>query len=292
MAITALGLAGAQAGLSMINSFLGHQQDSADIDKQHKYNKELAEYNWQKSLEQWNRENAYNSPQAYMERLAAAGLNPNIAIGSNVGTSSAASPQFHQEGADQSRRPIQVGAIDAATLGLMDAKRENINADTNKKNKDATLTAARTVNEKLTKNLIVRRSEYQGLVNKLKQHTMDASIESVAARLSLLQGMQNIQSEQYNLLKQRVIQQEFQNTLNDMQREKLSRQIDVLVNTADLQEFEKNLRSMGVTSGDSVIIRMLVQGLAQFGVTLDDIKSVADSANKGVEASQQLPKLR
>lgn len=38
--------------------------------------KELAEYQWEQNIQQWKRENEYNSPEQQMQRLAAAGLNP------------------------------------------------------------------------------------------------------------------------------------------------------------------------------------------------------------------------
>lgn len=42
---------------------------------------ELAQYKYDKDLEQWNRENAYNTPTAQMQRYADAGLNPNLIYG-------------------------------------------------------------------------------------------------------------------------------------------------------------------------------------------------------------------
>lgn len=38
--------------------------------------RELAEYQWEQNIQQWKRENEYNSPQEQMNRLAQAGLNP------------------------------------------------------------------------------------------------------------------------------------------------------------------------------------------------------------------------
>lgn len=51
----------------------GHAQREAN-----RANMELAKYSYDKNLEQWNRENEYNSPSAQMERYKAAGLNPNL----------------------------------------------------------------------------------------------------------------------------------------------------------------------------------------------------------------------
>lgn len=47
--------------------------------RQHGYNMELAQFNFDKSLEMWNLENAYNDPTAQMRRLREAGINPHLA---------------------------------------------------------------------------------------------------------------------------------------------------------------------------------------------------------------------
>lgn len=55
-------------------------------------NLELYREQYQNSIEQWKRENAYNDPSAQLSRLRAAGLNPSLSIGNNAaGTAQAAS---------------------------------------------------------------------------------------------------------------------------------------------------------------------------------------------------------
>lgn len=49
-----------------------------------KANKELAEYQYSKDLEMWNRGNEYNAPAAQMQRIEAAGLNKNLVYGTGV----------------------------------------------------------------------------------------------------------------------------------------------------------------------------------------------------------------
>lgn len=56
-------------------------------------NLELSKYQYAMDLAQWNRENEYNSPAAYMQRLREAGLNPNLAYG-NISNVGASSPSF------------------------------------------------------------------------------------------------------------------------------------------------------------------------------------------------------
>ena len=50
--------------------------------KQQDFMSNEAEKAYQRNLEMWNKQNAYNSPSAQMARLQAAGLNPNLAYGS------------------------------------------------------------------------------------------------------------------------------------------------------------------------------------------------------------------
>lgn len=52
-----------------------------NVDRTIAANKELAEYQYSKDLEMWNRQNQYNSPEAQMARLKGAGLNPNLVYG-------------------------------------------------------------------------------------------------------------------------------------------------------------------------------------------------------------------
>ena len=55
-------------------------------------NEKAATTAYNRGIEQWNRENAYNSPTAQMERLKQAGLNPNLVYGGGATTLSAHSP--------------------------------------------------------------------------------------------------------------------------------------------------------------------------------------------------------
>lgn len=53
-----------------------------NTDKTIQAQREMADLEWERNLEMWNRGNAYNTPEAQMERLRQAGLNPNLVYGS------------------------------------------------------------------------------------------------------------------------------------------------------------------------------------------------------------------
>lgn len=65
------------AGIGMIGSAISQAQN-------YKYSKKLMELQYQQNLDLWNKQNEYNAPTAQMQRLQAAGLNPNLVYGSNV----------------------------------------------------------------------------------------------------------------------------------------------------------------------------------------------------------------
>lgn len=73
------------AGLNMLSTVF-----------QNRYNRKQADKEYQRNLEQWNRENEYNSPSAQMQRLKEAGLNPNLMYANaNGANTSAGSPAYN-----------------------------------------------------------------------------------------------------------------------------------------------------------------------------------------------------
>ena len=77
------------------------------------------------NLEQWNRNNAYNHPAAQMQRLKAAGLNPDLLYGQNAGGAmgNSSSPA-------QGSNPIPKQPFHMTLDPLMLAQIKNIEADT------------------------------------------------------------------------------------------------------------------------------------------------------------------
>lgn len=60
-------------------------------------NMELAKYQFEKNKEMWDLQNVYNSPVKQMERLKAAGLNPNLVYGNGaVGNTTSGAPQMER----------------------------------------------------------------------------------------------------------------------------------------------------------------------------------------------------
>lgn len=95
------------------------------------------------NLDMWNRQNEYNSPKAQMQRLADAGLNPNLAYGSLSGNVAMNAPQastggvsarYQNSDENVSDNLARIQAIANAKLAM-----DKQQADINKTNQEANL---------------------------------------------------------------------------------------------------------------------------------------------------------
>lgn len=136
-------------GASLAGNIIGAIQGNKNIDKQiaaqreenqknRDWNKAMAEQANRWSIEQWNRENAYNTPAAVMQRLREGGVNPDLFYGNSGQNLSAASPNVTPTAASD---PVDVSALGSkATVGditnnvvsqaLMAAQVKKLNAET------------------------------------------------------------------------------------------------------------------------------------------------------------------
>lgn len=85
------------AAISMGGNLLGSLLGFGSQDRTNKANMQLAEYQYSKQLEMWNRQNEYNLPKNQISRLTDAGLNPNLVYGNGTvqGMTAAPAPQYH-----------------------------------------------------------------------------------------------------------------------------------------------------------------------------------------------------
>jgi len=83
--LTAGQIAGLGAGTQLAGGFLNSQaQNQANMQSQ-MFSRQMYQQTRRDNLEFWNMQNEYNSPAKQMERLRAAGLNPNLVYGGSSG---------------------------------------------------------------------------------------------------------------------------------------------------------------------------------------------------------------
>lgn len=129
--------------IGIASSFAGNIANNKNIDKQiasqkeenqknRDWNLNLARQQNQWNIEQWNRENAYNSPAAQMARYKAAGLNPDLMYGQQ--NLAAASPEMTAGEGSQptdvsnlaNKRTIGDMAMQAAQTRLVNAQADKV----------------------------------------------------------------------------------------------------------------------------------------------------------------------
>lgn len=79
----------------------------------------------------WNKANQYNSAMSQMQRFANAGLNPNLIYSQMNG--GLAAPSISAGSAPSPAQAGQMSALETAQLGLINAQKDNIQADTDLK---------------------------------------------------------------------------------------------------------------------------------------------------------------
>lgn len=90
---------------------------------------------YQRQLDFWNRQNEYNLPVNQMQRLQAAGLNPNLVYGSGATTMSAQLSSVKASSPELGSGIAAAGNLVAQTA-LLNAQRKNIEADTELKKQE------------------------------------------------------------------------------------------------------------------------------------------------------------
>lgn len=123
---------------SLVSSFMGGQQSRSNTDKTIAANRHMAEYQYSKDLEMWNRTNEFNSPEMQMQRLRAAGLNPNLVYGGGAsgaaGSAQSVMPKYNAPTAQYNYAPvIDVSSAISAyqDMQVKQAQYDNIKAQVN-----------------------------------------------------------------------------------------------------------------------------------------------------------------
>lgn len=135
---------GLNAATSAANGLIGGLIGIGQSALQHKYNKEMADYQFDKNLQMWRMQNDYNSPQSQRERLEAAGLNPALMYGGGATSTgnSNSSPSYHMN-------PIDIiGTLQNAMM--TDIQMKQIQANIEKTESETNLIDEQTEGQKIS----------------------------------------------------------------------------------------------------------------------------------------------
>lgn len=126
----AIGAALIGAGGSILGSAMNSIFGSSAARKQRKAQKELAEYQYSKNLEMWNRNNEYNTPKNQMQRLKDANLNPNLMYGQGTtGNTSGQLPQYQSYTPEYHKNTVDIPNILTSLNMYQDYKNKGVQHD-------------------------------------------------------------------------------------------------------------------------------------------------------------------
>lgn len=201
----------AAAFVSLFSAANSANNQNRNIDKQLKaqsdenqkireYNLQLAREQNQMNLDQWNRENEYNSPSAQMKRLQDAGLNPDMMMGGGISNTSVSSPQM-TSGAPATpmdwsslagKRSIGDAVSQSLQNKLTQAQIDNINANTKKQGAE---TSILTDEASFKKSLLEGELKIQNGVIKINDATAAEKIQNVKESQQRCEFIQTQMSE-------------------------------------------------------------------------------------------------
>ena len=98
-----------------------------------KQNLKLAEYQYSKDLEMWNRQNEYNSPSEQMKRFQEAGLNPNLVAGQGNSGNASQMPNYNAPTISYDQKlPLVTNVLQTfADLDMKQAQTDKIKEEAN-----------------------------------------------------------------------------------------------------------------------------------------------------------------
>ena len=209
MLSTAIGVASSIAGNVASNKNIDTQiaAQQYENEKNREYNLNLAKMQNQWNIEQWNRENAYNSPAAQMARYKAAGLNSDLIYGQQ--NLSAASPEMT---AGEGSQPTDVSNLaNKRTIGDIAAQASQTrltNAQAKLAESQADKTDAETTGQNISNEWLPKLLKGQTEINEadVKQRLADAGLKGKQIEVAV---------EQIKVMQQSV--KESQQKINDLQ---------------------------------------------------------------------------
>lgn len=113
-------VAGAGALGSAFDSFMGSRTARMNTERTIQAQTDQANLAYQRSIEMWHMQNAYNSPAEQMKRFGAAGLNPHLIYGQGSAGNASSPPQYNAPNLQyRYEAPAYGGAVGAILPTLM-----------------------------------------------------------------------------------------------------------------------------------------------------------------------------
>lgn len=163
---------------SLIGTAVTAGVNAYNVNKTNQQNKDLAAIQNQWNLEQWQRQNAYNEPQSQVQRLAAAGINPSLAVGQS-GLVDAGNAQQSHPAAGATMQPFQMEDLGSFGRTGLSAMVQQSQIEANEAYAANQTAQANDINQMLPEKIRHIQAEYDNL--KQEHSVMESRIRELEA---------------------------------------------------------------------------------------------------------------
>lgn len=263
MALSAGAIAGITAGAQALGGLFGAGQSKKNTKRTIKAQKEMQEYEWQQNLDLYHYNNAYNTPEAQMQRLKEAGLNPNLVYGNGSvsGNTSGQLPHYDASQPDYRGQQSQTGEFLNAISTFLDYQTKSAQID----------------NLQAQNDMIHEQTAGVSIENAAKELNLGLSRQSKDSRLKALLYEGPLAETQYDTALQNQFTREAeariaQETLpeaiemvkTELQNAKrrgqnLDQDLLLRVQQTLAQKLENQYRELGVSNSDHLAFRIIAR---------------------------------
>lgn len=264
----AIPIIGAAAGIAggAINAASTGNQNRASRD----FSLNMYKIQKQDNLDFWNMQNSYNSPQAQMQRLQQAGLNPNLVYGGS-GNSGSASPISTPDVKMPDFRAPQWG--DAITRGasngldayfdvqIKQATANNLEKQGNVLDQEAMLKAAQTDATKANTNRSIFdldfENEFRGISGDARRFGLEKLKTDIDVTMNRDAREAALNSSSLREAAERMLSMQSQRGVNRVHIEEMRKRIDLMNKEGVLKDLDIALREKGISPSDPMWARIV-----------------------------------
>lgn len=260
--------AASQLAVAAVNS-----SASASMNRRtRKWNEEQYRKQRENALSDWNMQNEYNSPQAQMERLRKAGLNPNLVYGNGATATSEAPPRQ----TDIKPWTPHAPQIDSNMVG------DIVNRYYDVRIKEATYDNLRSQNTVIAEEALLRQAQTKATLANAGLSEFDLGFKTDSRQVDLQAKTANLdktladtrftldQNERAALLNTsslkeaaaRILHMRYQNSKIDSEKQEIQHRINNLDADTRLKNADANLKEQGIQPHDKIWQRWLAEWLA------------------------------
>lgn len=241
--------------------------------KTRKWNEKMYAQQRQDSLADWAMQNEYNSPDAVMQRLRKAGLNPNLVYGegANMPAAQVKSSQvesWNPKAPDIDLSGVGNGLMSYYDIKMKEAQTNNLNTQNTVMEQEKLLKAAQTGN--LLQNTAKTKFDLD-LATELKTTTIEQALANLkktqadtATTLDENERRAALTAQSLTKGVEEILNMKKQRAKTDQEIKQIKKAIELMEKDKTLKQLEINLREKGINPNDPMWLRIIGQAVERF----------------------------